>query len=243
MTMTNPIELDLTAPVSAAADADIPSRTSQDSVRAFETALEGQPSGENASLQETLGAAMKAVAEDASPETLKAVVDETLSLELPKPLMIESDLDQDAAAPVIAAPVIAAPVVVPQQIEAAPVESADPSVRAGAVEAVSRATEAVSAAETMVRAAEAVADAILVSPGLRAGDGEMLIRLRPDVLDGSTVRITVSGRQLGVEFQPVQMETAVLIERNMSQLQQHLVARVHTYTIGVSVKKDRYGRA
>ena len=242
MTMTNPIDLDLTAPVSASADveaADIPTKTSQDSVRAFETALEGRPSGEEASLQEAFGAAMKSVAEGFSPETLKAVVDETLSLELPKPLMIESDTDTDAIPAVIAAPVA-----VPQQVEVAvqPVESADPSVRAGAVEAVSRVEKAVSAAETMVRAAEAVADAILVSPGLKAGDGEMLIRLRPDVLDGSTVRITVSGRQLGVEFMPVQMETAALIERNMSQLQQHLVARVHMYAVGVSVKKDRNGR-
>ena len=302
MTTTNPIDLDLTAPVSASADAeisDIPPQMSQESVRAFETALGERPSVEARSLQETFGAAVKSVAEGFSLETLKAVVDETLSLELPKPLMVvdgtlslerskspmsmdetlslgmpkppmavdetlssgmpKSPMVVDETLPVgmpklpmvvddrnsdTDQTVIAVPVVVPQQIEVAvrPVEPAASSDRASAVEAVSRVEQAVSAAETMVRAAEAVADAILVSPGLKAGDGEMLIRLRPDVLDGSAVRIAVSGRQLEVEFMPMQMETAALIERNMSQLQQHLVARVHMYTVGVSVKKDRNGR-
>ncbi len=134
--------------------------------------------------------------------------------------------------------------VMPQQVEIAvkPDDAGAPVARADAVEAVARVEQAVSATEVMVRAAEAVADAILVTPGLVNGEGEMLIRLKPDVLDGSEVRISVTGRELGVEFMPVRMETAAFIERNLPQLQQQLVARVHAYTIGVSVKRERNGR-
>ena len=155
--------------------------------------------------------------------------------------------DEDAAE--VADRVVASGVA-PQQVPAAPVRADAPeqvahtgTSAADAVEAVGRAAKAAAPADVLVRAAEEVADAILVSPGLLRGEGEIRIQLKPDVLDGSEVRISVEGRQLGVELLPVAADTAAFIERNLPQLQQMLSARVHAFTVGVSMRRNRVGRA
>ena len=182
----------------------------------------------------------------ATADTLKTVVEETLSIKLPKPLVLADRSRPKAEAdPTDEQPaVVAAPVVVPQSadIAARPADSATPFARTDAVESVVRIERIVPAAETLVQAAEAVADALYVSPGLMSGEGEIVIRLRPDVLDGSEVMINVSGKQLGVEFRPVLADTAAFIERNLPQLQQVLAQRVHARVVGVTVKKVRDGR-
>ena len=110
------------------------------------------------------------------------------------------------------------------------------AVNARAAEMVDRVAATQSAADVLVAAAEAVADAILVSPGLLRGEGEIRVQLKPDVLEGTEVRIAVAGRQMAVEFMPVVTEVAALIERCRPQLEQQLAARVHAFSIGVSVK-------
>ena len=93
--------------------------------------------------------------------------------------------------------------------------------------------------ETFLAAANAVADVLLVTPGLLRGEGEIRVHLRPDVLQGSDVRISVVGRQLGIEFIPQTADVAVLIERNRPQLEQHLATRFQAFQLSVGVRRER----
>lgn len=95
--------------------------------------------------------------------------------------------------------------------------------------------------ETFFEVANAVADVLLVTPGLLRGEGEMRVQLRPDVLEGTEIRISVTGRQLGVEFIPPTTDVAVLIEQNRPQLEQHLAARFQTFVLSVGVLRRRTG--
>lgn len=134
--------------------------------------------------------------------------------------------------------------VVPSRPEAPDGPSAAGTIAADvAVEAVGRITKTASPADVMLQVAEEVADSILVSPGLLRGEGEIRIQLKPNVLDGSEVRISVQGRQLGVELLPVAADVAAFVERNLPQLQQLLAARVQAFTVGVSMRRNRVGRA
>ncbi len=109
------------------------------------------------------------------------------------------------------------------------------------VEVAERVTKAMSASEVLIQAAEAVADTILVSPGLLRGEGEIRVQLRPDVLDGTEIRIGVSGRQLDVAFMPSTADMSALIEQCRPQLEQHLAARIHRFSVSVSVSKKARG--
>ncbi len=158
-----------------------------------------------------------------------------------------SDADE---APEARAENIVAAGVVPQQQVAAPVGAhvADPAgvqavdaVSARTVEVAERVTKAMSASEVLIQAAEAVADTILVSPGLLRGEGEIRVQLRPDVLDGTEIRIGVSGRQLDVAFMPSTADMSALIEQCRPQLEQHLAARIHRFSVSVSVSKKARG--
>ena len=130
---------------------------------------------------------------------------------------------------------------VPQVVEAA--------VPVTAVDAVTAAfaPAAIPAEETFLAAANAVADVLLVSPGLLRGEGEIRVQLRPDVLEGAEVRISVAGRQLDVAFVPRTPDVAALIEQNRPQLEQHLAARFLTFRLSVGVLRrtadDAKGRS
>ena len=168
------------------------------------------------------------VAPAAMPKTLEVVADDDS-----KKISVES----------VAAAI--QPVVQPVQADVKVQDAAEAvaAVAAHTALSVERVERVVSASEMMVQAAEAVADAILVTPGLMRGEGEILIRLKPEVLDGTSVKIAVAGQRLSVEFQPQIAETAAFIERHLPQLQQHLAVRVHSYVVGVSVRRGRDGRA
>ena len=157
-------------------------------------------------------------------------------------------------APVVAAPAVRGPGAKPVEPDAdvlvaagvapqaAPVSAAfqpaavEPPVAVVAVDAVAR-IQKMSETEVLVQAAEAVADTILVSPGLLRGQGEVRIQLRPDVLDGTEIRIAVSGRQMDVEFAPRTQDMAAVIERCRPQLEQHLAGRIHSFQIAVVVQR------
>ena len=171
--------------------------------------------------------------------TLKTVVIETVAQTKP---VIESLKPLKPSEEAVAASIQPAGQPVEVKVAVQPEVEAVEAVAARTAASVGRVERVVSASEMMVRAAEAVADAILVTPGLMRGEGEILIRLKPEVLDGSAVKITVAGHRLSVEFQPQIAETAQFIERNLPQLQQVLVARIHSFTVAVSVRKERNGR-
>ena len=123
----------------------------------------------------------------------------------------------------------------------APLENGDKSNGVTAVDSVKAAFAPVEVrpTEMFFEVANAVADTLLVSPGLLRGEGEVRVQLRPDVLEGSEIRIAVTGRQLAVDFIPQTQDVAVLIEQNRPQLEQHLAARIQTFTLSVGVHRRR----
>ena len=132
-----------------------------------------------------------------------------------------------------------APPVVPPPV--ASVASETPSAPALAPVDVVRtqAAQPLPPTQVLVEAAQAVADTLLVSPGLLRGQGEVVVRLRPDVLEGTEVRIAVTGRQLEVVFQPTTVDMAVLLTNCRTQIATHLAAKIATFNVSVDVRKKR----
>ena len=94
-------------------------------------------------------------------------------------------------------------------------------------------------AQVLIEAASAVADTIVVSPGLLRGTGEVQVQLRPDVLEGTVIRIsTTSQGSLTIQFAPVTENMAVLLEKCAPQLVTYLSERIHGVQVAVNVKRD-----
>ena len=129
-----------------------------------------------------------------------------------------------------AVPEVSAPAAAPT---AAPVTAVE-AVVAAFTPSVARAVEP---AQVLVEAARAVADTLLVTPGLLRGEGEIRIQLRPDVLDGTEIHIVVAGRQLTVAFTPPTPDLVALIEQSRPQLTAHLAERIHSFQIAVDVRR------
>ena len=123
--------------------------------------------------------------------------------------------------PPAAAPMAAAESV-PQQ--AGPVQTAAVPDAAARVTAMLRA------------AADAVAASVQVSPDLaRTGAGEIRVRLRPDVLDGSSVRFEASGGDLKITLYPATQAAAAVLEAHLERFRTHLAERVANWRINVGV--------
>ena len=129
-----------------------------------------------------------------------------------------------------AVPEVSAPAAAPT---AAPVTAVEAVVAAFTPSAA----RAVEPAQVLVEAARAVADTLLVTPGLLRGEGEIRIQLRPDVLDGTEIHIVVAGRQLTVAFTPPTPDLVALIEQSRPQLTAHLAERIHSFQIAVDVRR------
>ena len=127
-------------------------------------------------------------------------------------------------------PEVSAPAAAPT---AAPVTAVE-AVVAAFTPSVARAVEP---AQVLVETARAVADTLLVTPGLLRGEGEIRIQLRPDVLDGTEIHIVVAGRQLTVAFTPPTPDLVALIEQSRPQLTAHLAERIHSFQIAVDVRR------
>ena len=71
------------------------------------------------------------------------------------------------------------------------------------------------------------------------GASEVQVQLRPDVLEGTVIRIatTVPGT-LTVQFTPVTENMAALLEKCAPQLVTYLSERIHNVQIAVNVKRD-----
>ena len=192
---------------------------------------------------------MKPVLDAASsmkPDLGTASVKPDLDEESPVVAKPVHNLGEDEKADVLVASGVA-PKVVPPGATVAPEVSAAQSitptevVRAqAAVSAVaSAAPVAPTPAAVFVEAAQAVADTLLVSPGLLRGHGEIVVQLRPDVLEGTEVRIAVTGRQLDVQFRPTTVDMSVLLENGRTQIASHLSAKIATFNVTVDVRKKR----
>ena len=152
---------------------------------------------------------------------------------------MEEDVSEEAVVAADVAPqAVPQPVVPPPVAPLAPEAPAAPAVTP--VEIVrTQAAQPLPPAQVLVEAAQAVADTLLVSPGLLRGQGEVVVRLRPDVLEGTEVRIAVTGRQLDVQFQPTTVDMAVLLENCRTQIANHLTAKIATFNVTVDVRKKR----
>lgn len=89
--------------------------------------------------------------------------------------------------------------------------------------------------DVLVEAATAVADTLLVTPGLMRGEGEILVQLKPDVLEGSQIRISVQGKTLDVAFQTPTEQLMQMLTTRLPELQQHLVAALPAFSFKVNV--------
>ena len=152
------------------------------------------------------------------------------------PHAMEEDVSEEAVVAADVAPQAVSQPVVPSPV--APLAPEAPAVTP--VEIVrTQAAQPLPPAQVLVEAAQAVADTLLVSPGLLRGQGEVVVRLRPDVLEGTEVRIAVTGRQLDVQFQPTTVDMAVLLENCRTQIANHLTAKIATFNVTVDVRKKR----
>ena len=89
--------------------------------------------------------------------------------------------------------------------------------------------------DVLVEAATAVADTLLVTPGLMRGEGEILVQLKPDVLEGSQIRISVQGKTLDVAFQTPTEQLMQMLTTRLPELQQHLVTALPAFSFKVNV--------
>ena len=150
------------------------------------------------------------------------------------PLSVSEEERLDSDPPVLqAAPVAVA--VQPQVIDVKNVAVEPVQVVAARVAHQVAATPA----QVLIEAASAVADTIVVSPGLLRGSGEVQVQLRPDVLEGTVIRIsTTAPGSLTVQFTPLNENMAALLEKCAPQLVTYLSERIHSVQVAVNVKRD-----
>ncbi len=126
----------------------------------------------------------------------------------------------------------------PQTVPLANAVGAAPQVERVSAAGVSQAAETARTRE-IVQTVEAICDTILVSPGIMKGEGEIQIQLKPQVLDGTEIKLAVHGRELSIDFSPASTDAQQILERNLPMLEQHLASRIHNYQIAVALKKGK----
>ena len=175
---------------------------------------------ENVQPEETTSGQQQVVVAEAVEPTeaigsVQAEVDEMAAVET------ESDQPQVAVAQPL-------PPTVVESVQPAETASVRPQ---GAVAAVTPSVKTV-----MLEAANAVADALMVSPSIRRGEGEIIVNLKPDVLDGAVVKIEVKGGEMSVNFVSEVPATAALIEAAAPALVERLTEKMPIYTYRVEVQ-------
>ena len=88
-------------------------------------------------------------------------------------------------------------------------------------------------------AAAQVADTILVTPSLVSGEGEITIQLKPNVLDGSEIRLEAKGTTITVDITPATPSVAQVIAQSQAQFEQTLVERLPSFQIAVTVAQTK----
>ncbi len=140
------------------------------------------------------------------------------------------DLSQESAKVATAQAAPAAPQVIDAQAVAASTASAR--------------TEAIT--ETVGKVVEIVASQILVTPSLVRGEGQMIVRLKEDVLDGSSIKLTAASGTLSVEIAPATNSAQQAIVAAAPRLESALIEYVAVasfHHVRVHVKKGRQNEA
>lgn len=119
------------------------------------------------------------------------------------------------------------------QTEVASVRTID--IQATAAQVLSSELDEASKAFTIAQAADNVAEAILVKPGLPAGEGEIRIMLQPDILGGTEIQIQSSNGNLSITFIPTQTEAAAVLMASQPQLAALMSERITNYNINVQI--------
>ena len=108
--------------------------------------------------------------------------------------------------------------------------------------AVSARTEAI--AETVSHVVEAVAATIVVEPSLKQGEGSVTIHLKPEVLDGSELRLVAQGGLLTLELTPATPTAEQMIARSVPQLEHALAGHIDAFHgFNVVMKRGKFDEA
>ena len=176
----------------------------------------------------------KSVPEKSVPE--KPVLEKPVSgkLETEKPQSV------DKPQVLVAAPISAPPAdiaAIPQSVEVQQVASIDSARTEAVVSKVAKAVEIVN------RIVETIVSEISVTPALAQGDGEVLITLKPTVLDGSELRLTAKAGELTVSIAPTTVESAQIVQQNLPRLEtalaEHAPSFHHVAVVIANAKKGK----
>lgn len=108
--------------------------------------------------------------------------------------------------------------------------------------AVSARTEAI--AETVSHVVEAVAATIVVEPSLKQGEGSVTIHLKPEVLDGSELRLVAQDGLLTLELTPATPTAEQMIARSVPQLEHALAGHIDAFHgFNVVMKRGKFDEA
>lgn len=129
-------------------------------------------------------------------------------------------------------PVVLHAAVLPEVAVAAP---SVPQPNSDMAVASARTVEIVAAVEEIVAA---VSEQIVVTPSLVKGEGEVVIKLKPTVLDGSELKISAKDNALSVVIAPSTPQVAQLTTAAIPQLERALAEHMPTFAfINVAVAK------
>lgn len=92
--------------------------------------------------------------------------------------------------------------------------------------------------ETIADIVEAVSAQIEVTPSLVKGEGEILIRLQPTVLDGSEIKLAAKDNNLSLLIIPATPEAETIVAGNLPRLEVALAEHLPTFgNISVAIAK------
>ena len=114
---------------------------------------------------------------------------------------------------------------------------------AGTVQNVDAAASARTAdiAETVEKIVATVCEQIEIVPSLVKGEETVIIRLKPEVLNGSEIRMSAQDGVLTLEIAPETPEAAVVVGKNIPQLERALAEHVTAFQgFSVVVKKGKF---
>ena len=158
----------------------------------------------------------------------------TLQAEKPAPSaekpvsMVDKPLPPDDRRQAAKVEDVVIPIVVPLAQDSAPIAAASAAIEIDPSAAAARTSE-------LTEAAAAVAETIKVTPSLVRGDGEVVIRLKPSVLDGSEIRLEARGSEVTIDIRPANADVAQAVERSQAQFAQQLAERLPSFQFTVAV--------
>jgi hypothetical protein len=83
---------------------------------------------------------------------------------------------------------------------------------------------------------ETVVETLAVTPTLSlTGEGEIHIKLKSDILDGSSIKIEVKNGELKVVVEPASRAAEEILLKSQEAFQNHLAERVTAWRINVGV--------